>query len=179
VTLAYPQPELSTARLRLRRWQPSDAPDLVRCCNDREIQRWLPPIPVPYTAADAEAFISRLSSEDSDRIGFAVQTGDVAVAGSISARPLAPGIAQIGYWVAPEVRRTGIATESLALLTGWLLEQESTARVQLFTDAENVPSMAVAERAGFRREAVLRNWYDLHGERRDAAMYSSLPGDAR
>jgi RimJ/RimL family protein N-acetyltransferase len=179
VRLAYPQPALSTPRLRLRRWQPSDALDLVRCCNDPEIQRWLPPIPVPYTEDDAKAFISRLSSENSDRVGFAVQTADVGVAGSISARPLGAGIVQIGYWVAPEVRRMGIATESLALLTGWLAVQEGTGRVQLFTDAENVPSMSVAERAGFRREAVLRNWYDLHGERRDAAMYSFLPGDAR
>jgi RimJ/RimL family protein N-acetyltransferase len=37
--------------------------------------------------------------------------------------------------------------------------------------------MDVAERAGFRPEGVLRNWYDLHGERRDAAMFALLPGD--
>ena len=37
--------------------------------------------------------------------------------------------------------------------------------------------MRVAERAGFIREGTLRNWYDLRGERRDAVMFSLLPGD--
>jgi RimJ/RimL family protein N-acetyltransferase len=177
MTLAYPKPELATARLRLRRWRPSDAPALVTCCNDAEIRRWLPPIPVPYTGADAEAFIAGAQSDGGDILRFAIEQPEVPLAGAIGARLAAPGVVQIGYWVAPEARRTGVASGALRLLAGWLSRLEGVARVQVFTDTENVPSMRVAERAGFRPEAVLRNWYDLRGERRDAAMFSILPGD--
>jgi RimJ/RimL family protein N-acetyltransferase len=50
-------------------------------------------------------------------------------------------------------------------------------RLQLFVDIDNPASMRVAERAGFESEGTLRNWYDLRGERRDAVMFSLLPGD--
>lgn len=177
MTLAYPEPELATDRLRLRCWRPSDAPSLVRCCNDAEIRRWLPPIPVPYTAGDAEAFIAATQSDDGHIVRFAIEQPDVPLAGAIGARLVAPGVVQVGYWVAAEARRTGVATGALTVLARWLSRLDGVARVQVFTDTENVPSMRVAERAGFRHEAVLRNWYDLRGERRDAAMFAILPGD--
>ena len=177
MTLAYPEPELATARIRLRRWQASDAAALVACCNDAEIRRWLPPIPVPYTAGDAEEFIAMAQSDQGDILRFAIEQPGVPVAGGIGARILEPGVIQVGYWVAPEARRAGVASGALTLLAGWLGRQAGVDRVQLFTDTENVPSMRVAERAGFRPEAVLRNWYDLRGERRDAAMFAMLPGD--
>jgi RimJ/RimL family protein N-acetyltransferase len=177
MTLAYPEAELAGERVRLRRWRPSDADALVRCCNDPEIRRWLPPIPIPYTAGDAEAFIEAARSEEAGKLRFAIELADIPVAGSIGARTVAPGVVQIGYWVAPEARRAGVAGEALTTLVRWAARRTGVARVQVFTDTENVASMRVAERAGCRREAVLRNWYDLRGERRDAAMFSLLPGD--
>jgi RimJ/RimL family protein N-acetyltransferase len=177
MALAYPEPELATAELRLRRWQPADVDDLVDCCNDPDIRRWLPPIPVPYTRGDAEDFIAGAQSDDAGLLRFAVELTDVPLAGAIGARTVAPGVVQMGYWVAPSARRRGVATGALRLLGRWAAGVDGTARVQVFTDTENVASMCVAEQAGFRHEAVLRNWYDLRGERRDAAMFALLPGD--
>ena len=90
---------------------------------------------------------------------------------------LEPGVAQTGYWVAPESRGHGIAGAALQLLSRWALAHVDLARLQLFTDVDNPASMRVAERAGFTREGMLRNWYDLRGERRDAVTFSMLPGD--
>ena len=177
MTLAYPDPELATAGLRLRRWQLSDVDDLVTCCNDPDIRRWLPPIPVPYTRGDAEDFIAGARSGDAGLLRFAIELTHVPLAGGIGARAVAPGVVQMGYWVAPSARRRGVAGEALRLLGRWAAGLEGTARVQVFTDTQNLASIRVAERAGFRPEAVLRNWYDLRGERRDAAMFALLPGD--
>ena len=179
MTLAYPEPELATARLRLRRWRLSDADDLVACCNDPDVRAWLPPIPIPYTRGDAEEFIAGALSIDRDLLRFAVELPEIPLAGAIGARAVAAGVVQMGYWVAPQARRMRVATGALALLSRWAAELPGVARVQVFTDTENVASMAVAERAGFRREAVLRSWYELRGERRDAVMFALLPGDLR
>src|SRR5215831_12810525 len=102
MALAYPDPELATDRLRLRRWRPSDTPALVTCCNDAEVRRWLPPIPIPYTAGDAEEFIAAASGAGADGLRLAIQLPDLPVAGGIGARIVAPGVVQVGYWVAPE-----------------------------------------------------------------------------
>jgi RimJ/RimL family protein N-acetyltransferase len=102
---------------------------------------------------------------------------DAALRGSIGLRTIAPGVAQTGYWVAPEARGRGLAGAALVLLSRWALATLPLIRLQLFTDVDNHASMRVAERAGFAPEGTLRNWYDLRGERRDAVMFSLLPGE--
>ena len=79
--------------------------------------------------------------------------------------------------MAPEARGSGLASKALVLLSRWALATLPLIRLQLFTDVDNPASMRVAERAGFVPEGTLRNWYDLRGERRDAVMFSLLPGD--
>ena len=51
-------------------------------------------------------------------------------------------------------------------------------RMDLITDPDNVASQRVAEKAGYRREGVLRA-YLLHpdGRIRDSVMFSLLPGE--
>jgi RimJ/RimL family protein N-acetyltransferase len=179
VPLSYPDPALFDGSVALRRWSPDDVPELVRCCNDAEIRRWLPPISIPYTEQDAVDFLAMTERDDGDKLTFAIvgrgQGG--ALVGSIGLRVLEPEVAQTGYWVAPEARGRGIAGAALGLLSRWALAHVELARLQLFTDVDNPASMRVAERAGFAREGTLRNWYDLRGERRDAVMFSMLPGD--
>jgi RimJ/RimL family protein N-acetyltransferase len=177
--LSYPDPALSNGSVALRRWSPNDVPELVRCCNDAAIRRWLPPIPIPYTEQDASDFITMAAADGDDRLTFAIADRDDAAAlvGSIGLRMLEPAVAQTGYWVAPEARGRGIASAALRLLSRWVLGNAQLARLQLFTDVDNPTSMGVAERAGFTREGMLRNWYDLRGERRDAVLYSMLPRD--
>jgi RimJ/RimL family protein N-acetyltransferase len=179
VPLSYPDPALFDGSVALRRWSPADVPELVRCCNDAEIRRWLPPISIPYTEQDAVDFLAVTERDDGDKLMFAIvgRGRDGALVGSIGLRMLEPGVAQTGYWVAPEARGRGIAGAALGLLSRWALAHVELARLQLFTDVDNPASMRVAERAGFAREGTLRNWYDLRGERRDAVMFSMLPGD--
>jgi RimJ/RimL family protein N-acetyltransferase len=179
VPLSHPDPALFDGSVALRRWSLDDVPELVRCCNDAEIRRWLPTIRVPYTEQDAAEFIAMTGRDDDDKLAFAiVDPGQgSAPAGSIGLRMLEPGVAQTGYWVAREARGRGIAGAALRLLSRWALADVELARLQLFADVDNPASMRVAERAGFTREGLLRNWYDLRGERRDAVMFSMLPGD--
>jgi [ribosomal protein S5]-alanine N-acetyltransferase len=51
------------------------------------------------------------------------------------------------------------------------------ARVHVFVAVTNVAGLALAERAGFRREGVLRGYLELDGARVDAVVLSRLPDD--
>jgi len=175
---AYPDPPLTDGVIALRPWSMQDVPDAVRCCNEEQIRRFIPPLPIPYTEDDAIAFIGAAQQRlDDGSVTLVIgDAADAALRGSIGLRAIAPGIAQTGYWVAPEARGRGVAVRALVLVSRWALETLPLIRLQLFTDVDNPASMRVAERAGFVREGTLRNWYDLRGERRDAVMFSLLPG---
>jgi RimJ/RimL family protein N-acetyltransferase len=81
--------------------------------------------------------------------------------------------------VRADVRGRGYTTRALVLVARWALAQDDVARVQLRADPENVASCRVAEKAGFRREGVLRSfhWNSRLGRRQDYAVYSLLPGE--
>src|SRR5204862_6822759 len=85
--------------------------------------------------------------------------------------------AEIGYWLAAHARGSGVVTRAVELLARWALHDLGLARLALTTDAENAASQAVARRAGFTREGVLRSFEDRDGRRPDVVMFSLLPGD--
>ena len=87
--------------------------------------------------------------------------------------------ATVGYWLLLEVRGKGLATRAVRLVSRWALRELVLPRLGLLTEPWNVDSQRVAERAGFRREGVLRAWAEVDGRRVDYVSYSLLPDDLR
>jgi [ribosomal protein S5]-alanine N-acetyltransferase len=118
---------------------------------------------------------------DGSRAGFAIVSlgGEFLGMAAIVDLDLDARQGEIGYLVVEEARGQGTAGRALRLVTDWALGDLGLARVELLIDVENAPSIRVAERAGYRREGVLRSLH-LEGNRRaDMAVYSLLPGDPR
>jgi RimJ/RimL family protein N-acetyltransferase len=159
----------------LRPWRKSDAPAIVECIDgDPEITRWLDQVPQPYSRGDALAYIGA-TGESAFAITDAVGG---RVLGSIGVRFSEEGdVGEIGYWVCADARGRGVTTRALVLLARWALGRRGVARVHLRADPENAASCRVAEKAGFRREGVLRSahWNARLGRRQDWTMYSLLP----
>jgi RimJ/RimL family protein N-acetyltransferase len=72
--------------------------------------------------------------------------GDIGLMGP----PDEDGLVETGYSVVPERRRLGLATEALAAMVAWALEQPRVLGVIARCDAGNAPSRRALERAGFR-----------------------------
>jgi RimJ/RimL family protein N-acetyltransferase len=85
--------------------------------------------------------------------------------------------ADIGIWVAPQLRGNGVARRALRLATGWLFESCGLRRVALLTDPGNEPMQRAARAAGFQYEGVLRKYIRARGSRVDMAILSMVPGD--
>ncbi len=156
----------------LRPWTEDDVSVLTEACQDPEIPRWTR-VPVPYTDDDARAFV-----RDAGDDAFAVvdrETG--ALLGSVGLVARDGSVAEIGYWVKREARGRGIAPRAVRLLSEWGLRERGVARISLMTEPANTASQRVAEKAGYRREGLLRSWMELKGERRDFVMFSLLPED--
>jgi len=84
------------------------------------------------------------------------------------------GRASLGYWLAGSARGQGVAAEALRAVVRWALGDLRIPRLQLCVEPWNVASVRTAERAGFRREGLLRSWQQVGEERRDMIMYSML-----
>ena len=84
---------------------------------------------------------------------------------------------ELGYLVAPAARGRGVATEALRLLTEWGFGERGLLRLELMISVQNEASKAVAERAGYVKEGVLRSLYVKEGMREDHELWSRLPTD--
>jgi RimJ/RimL family protein N-acetyltransferase len=171
--------ELRDEDLMLRGWSFDDVPAIVEACRDPEIPRWIPFVPTPYTQRDAAEYVEACLAAGPERFPFAVTAAeDRRLLGSIDLRVNAMRTGHIGYWMAAEARGRGNCTHALRMLSRWGVDELRLGRLELVTDPDNRASQRVAEKAGFRREAVLRS-HLLYpdGRRRHSVMFSLLPGE--
>jgi RimJ/RimL family protein N-acetyltransferase len=66
------------------------------------------------------------------------------------------GRAEVGFWLAPKGRGTGLGTRAVSLVIGWLFEQQGMRRIEMTTTPENGGALVLAQRLGFTQEGVLR-----------------------
>lgn len=180
VALSFPI-GLQTDRIALRRFRADDVPWIARACDRPEMGRFVPILPSPYSEEDAARFVAyteRVWAEGTDA-PFAIESAEGEPLGAIeiSLAPRDPGLASVGYWIRPEGRGSGAATDALRLVSRWAIDAVGIQRLSLITDPANTASQRVAERAGFQREGLLRAWHPTRSGRRDSVMYSLLRED--
>ena len=181
--IARPRGELVDGATALRAWRPDDVDSLAELCQDAEISRWTS-VPAVYGADDARSYIE--ASEESLHAGRSLdlaiaEPGGGPLLGSISLMRFAwsQRRGEVGYWVGAPARGRGHATRATRLICGWGLRELGLERIELFAAAANHRSQAVAERAGFTREALLRDYGagPQPGTRVDMVCFGLLAGD--
>jgi len=82
---------------------------------------------------------------------------------------------ELGYVLAQKFWGQGYMTEAVKALVDWALKQDGIYRVWAVCDIENAGSARVMEKAGMKREGILRRW-SVHPNRssepRDSYCYS-------
>jgi RimJ/RimL family protein N-acetyltransferase len=181
--IALPADPLVDGGTALRGWRETDAPALVRACQDPEISRWTR-VPYPYGPADARAYL--LHRHDGIAAAalapFAIVRSDDldrGLLGSISLMRFAweHRRAEVGYWLGREARGQGHATRAVGLICRWGLDVLGLERLDLLAATENRASQRVAERCGFAREAVLRSYLRGRDGQQDMVAFGLLASD--
>jgi RimJ/RimL family protein N-acetyltransferase len=192
VQTVFPDPPPAEGGVVLRRMESDDIGWITVACGDRELSRYVPSIPYPYSEADARAFVDHAARGWAEgRLAVFVIAraprgpgrgqdqgqGINPGLGLISLHLFAsdPGLAEVGYWLCREARGRGVATTAVRLIARWAFRELGIGRLNLQTAPENLASQRVAERAGFTREGLLRAWLPTAGGRRDSVMFSLLP----
>ena len=184
-----PGTTLTIDELVLRPWRPADAPELFAVCQDPEIVGGVIGIPQPFTAADADAFIESALAMWRDGTGATFAIVDAATDRLLGAvtRFGPDGHQARSASGEPQARGRGVGTRALRLVAEWTFDTTAAIRLDTFIMVGNEASKRMVERAGFRREGVLRAW-DLHHDgvpvdcaafRASAATSSAAPAPNR
>jgi RimJ/RimL family protein N-acetyltransferase len=85
---------------------------------------------------------------------------------------------QLGYWLRKSASGYGYATDAARLITRMAFRELRGIRVSIWTDAENVKSIGVARRLGFRPEGRLRSErLNALGEPQDTLIFGCTNAD--
>ena len=162
---------LTTERLVLRRLRVDEAEVVGEYKNDPEVARfqdWDLPYPVEDIAANIAAYEHRPWPCPGAGLNVAIEyegelIGDFGVGWDDAGEE-----AEIGYTLRLEHQGKGFATEAAAAVVDRLFS-EGVERVTSSLDPENVPSVRVLEKVGFRHEASSR--VQVRGEWVDDDLY--------
>ena len=158
-----PPYRIESERLVLRCWEPTDAPGLKAALDAsvEHLKPWMPwahdePSPLASVAERLRSFRGRFDLDQEYVYGvFAFEDREVIGGAGLHPRS-GPNSLEIGYWIRPERLRQGLATEAAAALTQAAFRTCRVDRVEIHVDPDNVPSLGVPTKLGFRREATLR-----------------------
>ena len=150
--------DLVTERLVLRALRPDDAEAMFAYRSDPEVMRyqgW-----DPESLADVRAFIADNASYDAYAPGswrqfaIALRSGGALIGDcGVHVPDDKPEQAEFGITLAPAFQGVGYATEALRALLWLVFDELGKHRVFASVDPRNSASIALFERAGFRKEA--------------------------
>lgn len=78
----------------------------------------------------------------------------------------------IGYWVAPEVAGKGITPTAVALVCDYLFNVVGMHRIEIDIRPENLSSLRVVEKLGFRYEGLKQRYIHINGAWRDHYIFA-------
>ncbi len=177
---------IRTLRMLLRPLCTDDRAEFVRVLTVSRafFAPWFPARPVGETLD--EFFTRQLDQtlsgiRDGTQYRFVGLLDDSRIAGFFNLFQIVRGAAQyamVSWSVNAEVGRQGLCTEGVTALLDFAFAPPSTGlglhRVQANIIPANTPSIRIAEKTGFRREGLSKNYLKIAGEWQDHFLYAKL-----
>jgi [ribosomal protein S5]-alanine N-acetyltransferase len=171
-------PILTHEQIKLRVAKIRDSKELERIIlgNRDWLRPWEATNPHAPNSFDVKAQLRGLLRQLNDESGmpFVIEVqgklqGQLNVAnvmyGSVSS-------AVLGYWISPEVAGRGVMPTAVALVTDYLMDQVGLHRVEINIRPENLASLRVIQKLGFRYEGLKQRYIHINGDWRDHYVFA-------
>lgn len=171
---------LEGRKANLRVAEMKDIPNLARSFSDPAFAGEYQQFPVQVPEVQWERRIRDHEMYHHEWVDFVVEDKAGAMVGWAAHYTGAPnfGWTEIGYATLPSHRNRGHASEAVSLLTDYLFLTRDLPRVQAVVDMDNMPSLRVLEKSGFKMEGVLRKaLWCRRGSWSDGLMYAITRDD--
>jgi ribosomal-protein-serine acetyltransferase len=177
--------ELRDGKIILRPYRSDDVKRLYEAVREsiKELSPWLPFAHEGYSIKESRDWIKKRPRDWKkgtvyDFAIFNASDGVFLGGCGLNAVDRINRCANLGYWVRTSQRGKGVATAATILLAKWGFEALKLVRIEVLVATGNERSLRVAEKAGARREGILRNRLNIHDTFHDAVMHSLIPGEA-
>lgn len=173
VALGYPDPPLGDEVVSLRAWRRADLPVVAEASRDPYIPK-VTTVPAPYTKSAAELWLERQDARSRSGVGVSLAVAEAATdeaLGSVVLMHRGERLYGVGYWLVRPARGRGLAARAVGLIAAWALRRPEVAALEALVEPWNEASCRVAERAGFRREGLLREEISVAGRKADVIRY--------
>jgi [ribosomal protein S5]-alanine N-acetyltransferase len=169
----WPSPPIRTRRLVLRRPAMSDVENIRRAAAHPSTRWGAHLLPHPYLRRHAVEFVKRkaLQFRKRESLALAITLGtDGSLIGMIELSHLSSTdrCGELGYWIAPERRGRGYATEAARAMCEVGFHTLRLHRVEARAFARNRASLRVLKKAGLVQEGLFRErvrfggaWLDM------------------
>jgi RimJ/RimL family protein N-acetyltransferase len=172
---------LSSRPLHIRPLRAADETAVYLACQDPEVLRWAVALSVPYSREDAEAFVRTIAPgawADDSCFTWAIEDPTTAnFLGVVALDEPTGGCPRVGYWLAPDCRGRGTATQALSAVCRLAFDRLGAQAVRWVALVGNEPSRRVAERVGFHIGDPVRRFVAQRGCWVDAWVATLLPDD--
>jgi [ribosomal protein S5]-alanine N-acetyltransferase len=176
------QPVLNTLRLHLRPPGSSDKRDIQKHAGAREIADTMISLPHPYTAGEAERYLTRMQYEQ--EAGKAVifiieKKAGKQFCGIIEVRDIDHEHSQgeLSFWLVRKSWGQGYMSEVVQAVVRYVFEVVGLNRLYAFHMLRNPATGRVLEKNGFMKEGVLRQRVQKWGQFEDVALWAILKQD--
>jgi len=152
---------LQGSQITLRKLKRSDAPDIQKAINHKDIAKWTILIPYPYTQVDARKFISECLKHYSKKTAYPLaitlnKTGKAIGIVSLVKFNLRNQRAELGYWLGKDHWGRGLTTEAVNLMCDFAFKKLKLHKLFAMTFEQNIASQKVLKKNGFILEGKLR-----------------------
>lgn len=130
----------------------------------------------PKNRNSIESQIEERVEEDDESIFLLVCVDETPV-GAVSLRDIRQNHGMLAYWIVPEERGHGYATEGSAVLLDHVFESVGLHRVFAWTIDDNGASQEVLRRLGFAHEGTYREHVFTSGTYHDTEHYGLLASE--
>lgn len=163
-------------RMRLVRLKDSKAMERLILGNREWLRPWEATNPEGPTSFDIRAQIRMLlkQMDNNTCLPFVIEENGEIVGQLNVANILFGSVSScvIGYWVAPEVAGKGITPTAVALVCDYLFNVVGIHRIEIDIRPENLASLRVVEKLGFRYEGLKERYIHINGAWRDHYIFA-------
>ena len=163
-------------RLRLVKVKDSKAMERLILGNREWLRPWEATNPEGPTSFDIRAQIRMLlkQMDNNSCLPFVIEV-DGEIVGQLNVANILFGSVSscvIGYWVAPEFAGRGITPTAVALVCDYLFNVVGIHRIEIDIRPENLSSLRVVEKLGFRYEGLKERYIHINGAWRDHYIFA-------
>lgn len=166
-------PTLTGERLILRQLHVDDAPALFDVLSDSDVMQFWSSGP-HANVEETRKYAAWNADTSAGHICWAITVDEMAALGWVILLPHRTNSFELGYILGRSHWRNGYVYEAATLALNFAFENLNARRVMADTDPDNVASIRMLEKLGFRQEGYLREEWETHIGVRDSLIFGLL-----